>query len=339
MEKTTPKIAEIADRLGVSRSTVSYVLNDKWEQRGISKATAEKILNYIEETGFLPNPVSLALKGKRVKEIAILVSPRAIEHQRRAFFSLLGILEEHNKSYMVLPLTEDSLPETAQFINMYRVPKVITVSTPLHTGLKEKWTRFFKSSSGIDFFYYEFPFEQMDPGTFLNSANSVAIGINRKKARQKALEYIISKGYKNIVSPIDIFTAIKGSYPKINFIEYELCHPEQLFKLGEFIAQQLPAIRKKTKGPLAVYVNDDLASASVMKHLSENGFNVPGDFAILSWDGLPESDYFRLPLSTMVIPHGKMLQTATDWINGKRFPQNQIVLDIEIREGKTLPKI
>ena len=109
--------------------------------------------------------------------------------------------------------------------------------------------------------------------------------------------------------------------------------------MGEFAARQLPAIKKKTKGQLAVYVNDDLMSAAIMKYLIENGFSIPEDFAILSWDGLPESDYFRLPLSTMVIPHGKMLETASDWIDGKNFSNPQIVLDIEIREGKTFPDV
>ncbi|MFA6292426.1 MAG: LacI family DNA-binding transcriptional regulator, partial [Victivallales bacterium] len=92
MGKAPLKISGIAEYFGVSRTTVSYVLNDKWKSRGISEATANKILEYVRETGFLPNPASLALKGRSIKEIAIMVPPNAIEHQKRAFFNLLELL-------------------------------------------------------------------------------------------------------------------------------------------------------------------------------------------------------------------------------------------------------
>ena len=76
-----------------------------------------------------------------------------------------------------------------------------------------------------------------------------------------------------------------------------------------------------------------------LKYLIENGFSIPDDFAILSWDGLPESNYFIQSLSTMVIPHEKMLQNGLKWIDGKSFTKRKIILDIEIREGETFPTI
>ncbi|MCH7763945.1 MAG: LacI family DNA-binding transcriptional regulator, partial [Candidatus Marinimicrobia bacterium] len=38
-----PTLQTIADRVNVSRSTVSRVLNNKWKMYGISQATADKI--------------------------------------------------------------------------------------------------------------------------------------------------------------------------------------------------------------------------------------------------------------------------------------------------------
>ena len=70
IEKNLKKITEVADHFGLSRSTVSYILNDKWKQRRINEATAEKVWNYVRAIGFKPNMMSLALRGRPIKEIA-----------------------------------------------------------------------------------------------------------------------------------------------------------------------------------------------------------------------------------------------------------------------------
>ncbi|MDD5729161.1 MAG: LacI family DNA-binding transcriptional regulator, partial [Victivallales bacterium] len=316
MEKIPSKIADIAIKLGVSRATVSYVLNDKWRRRGISEATADKILDYVKAIGFSPNPASLALKGKNVKEIAVLVPPNALEHQKRAFFSLLELLEQKQKSYMILPLTEEQLTETVHFIRMYRIRKVIAVITLFQWGFHDKWRRLFKNLTAVDCLFYDFPFERMNADELLISRRSAAVGINRREATLAVLKYMLSRGYKNIVIPSwitdtfltpDFIAACGAGVKFLNYRDYS--SPEMLFESGRFIADQLPEIRKTATGPLAVYIHDDLTSAAAMEQLVRQGFSVPDDFAILSWDGLPESNYFVKSLSTCVIPHEKMLNT------------------------------
>jgi LacI family transcriptional regulator len=344
MKNPPCKIADIAKNLGVSRTTVSYVLNDKWEKRGISKVTAHKILNYIKKVGFMPNPASLALKGKNVKEIAIMVPPDALEHQKRAFFSLLNLLESKKKSYMILPLTEEQLTENAHFIQMYRIRNVIAVTTPIKWDIETQWSQLFRNYSSVDCLFYDFPFEKMMTKKLLSSERSIATGINRSKALLTMIEYIISRGYRNIALPSWIrnklmeleFSGINTS--GINFIDYRIDYvPDPRFEQGRLIAEQLPAIRQKTKGPLAVYINDDLDSAAAMDVLVEKGFAIPKDFAILSWDGLPESKYFIKPLSTCIIPHQKMLDIAIKWLDKNCILPKESIFDIKIREGKTLP--
>ncbi|MDD5598843.1 MAG: LacI family DNA-binding transcriptional regulator [Victivallaceae bacterium] len=346
MKKVPSKTSDIAEHLGISRATVSYVLNDKWRERGISEATAGKILDYVRKTGFLPNPASLALKGKQVKEIAVLVPPDALEHQKRAFFSLLNLLEQKRKSYMILPLTEDQLAETAHFIRMYRIRNIIAVIMPVNWDFTTKWHRLFGNFAEVNCLFYDFPFERMAINELLISPGSAAAGIDRNKAIFSALEYMLSQGYRNIVLPLWLynkfltpdFVATCGA--GVKFLNYRNSSaPDLLFENGNFIAEQLPEIRKKINGPLAVYIHDDLTSAAAMTRLIRDGFSIPDDFAILSWDGLPESNYFIKPLSTCVIPHEKMLDIAIKWIDGFPFRSRKIILDVEIRRGETLPKV
>lgn len=56
-----PTIADVAERAGVSRSTVSYALSNK---RPISEETRQRIQHAIEELGFRPNPVAKRLASR-----------------------------------------------------------------------------------------------------------------------------------------------------------------------------------------------------------------------------------------------------------------------------------
>ena len=59
-EKLT--IRQIAQLAGVSRSTVSRVLND---HPSVSPETREQVLQVIAETGFRPDPVARSLSSRR----------------------------------------------------------------------------------------------------------------------------------------------------------------------------------------------------------------------------------------------------------------------------------
>ena len=63
---------DVAERAGVSLSTVSYVLSGT---RTISEATRAHILKTMDELDFHPNAVARALASKRTRVIALILSP------------------------------------------------------------------------------------------------------------------------------------------------------------------------------------------------------------------------------------------------------------------------
>ena len=64
---------DVAEKAGVSLSTVSYVLSGS---RPISEATRTHILKVMDELDFHPNAVARALAAKRTRVIALLLSPQ-----------------------------------------------------------------------------------------------------------------------------------------------------------------------------------------------------------------------------------------------------------------------
>jgi DNA-binding LacI/PurR family transcriptional regulator len=67
-EKLT--IRQIAALSGVSRSTVSRVLN---EHSSVSAKTREQVLRVITETGFRPDPIARSLSSRRAGIIGLVI--------------------------------------------------------------------------------------------------------------------------------------------------------------------------------------------------------------------------------------------------------------------------
>ena len=68
---TLVTIRQIAERCGVSVSTVSKALNDAWD---ISGDTASRIRAVAEELGYTPNAAARALKTRRSYSLGIYYS-------------------------------------------------------------------------------------------------------------------------------------------------------------------------------------------------------------------------------------------------------------------------
>lgn len=65
-----PTIADIARRAGVTKSTVSFALNDR---PGVSAATRDRILGIAREMGWRPSRVARALSGGRAGVLGLVV--------------------------------------------------------------------------------------------------------------------------------------------------------------------------------------------------------------------------------------------------------------------------
>src|SRR3954454_24575037 len=69
-------IGEIAQRAGVSRSTVSYALSGK---RPVSAATRKRIQEVIAELGYRPNAAARALKEGRTPTLGLVNPPASTQ--------------------------------------------------------------------------------------------------------------------------------------------------------------------------------------------------------------------------------------------------------------------
>lgn len=70
-----PTALDVARRAGVSRTTVSFVLNDHAEARGIPPATAERVYDAARALGYTPDRAARALRSG-TSDLVVFASPR-----------------------------------------------------------------------------------------------------------------------------------------------------------------------------------------------------------------------------------------------------------------------
>src|SRR5689334_19053067 len=104
-----PTIADIAERAGVTKSTVSFALNGR---PGVSDATRARILDIAHEMGWQPSRAARALSGGRAGVLGLVVDRPARTLGVEPFFMQLisgieGELSSRDIALM-LQVTEDA---------------------------------------------------------------------------------------------------------------------------------------------------------------------------------------------------------------------------------------
>lgn len=117
MNKEKPvTIIDIADRLGVSESTVSRAISGKGR---VSDATRLRILDYIEKIGYVPNAMARGLAGHATGSIGIIVTGGMSSLEEPFFRKCIeGICEHAGKKGYDTMIAADPAGKKVQLDNL-----------------------------------------------------------------------------------------------------------------------------------------------------------------------------------------------------------------------------
>ena len=117
-----PTSAEVARQAGVSRTTVSFVLNGVLN-RGISEATRERVLAVARSMGYQPNAAARSLASGQTGTVGVVI-PKAAHLYVDAFLAqLVATVNEQCHALglkMLIETTDDEGREPGGFVNLVR---------------------------------------------------------------------------------------------------------------------------------------------------------------------------------------------------------------------------
>ena len=331
--KKFSNMSDLAAHLHLSRSTVSYILNNKWRERNISPKTAERVRKFASEVDFLPNFLGLAINGKAVIDVAILLPQNIYEHHQEAFFSFLSMLSRRNLKFLVFQLgSEEDNRLTLARMHDFRVARALLFAPMTLISLEQIawWKKMTAAASDLEFLFYDCRFPERSPEQWPD--NVYCCGFKLAPAVRSIVEFIARQGYKSLHSFFHIDPQTVKQTAERHHLKY---YPFSVSINSEAIITYL-LMQPRPSRPEAVLIPDDTIAGAVIAGLMEKKFRVPEDYAFLSWDGLPVSCYFKRTLTTLEIPHNEMLAFAERFVAGDSLPHIHQVTP-HLRIGESMP--
>jgi LacI family transcriptional regulator len=175
-------IQQIADELKISKTTVSFVLNGKGDEKHISKKTQEKVFALVKKYNYRPSSVAQSLKTGTTMSVAYLVPDIS-----NPFFAKIGrVIEDllSKEGYQLLIGSTDENPEKEEnLIHTFLNRQVDAIILATCFGTDEKFNNLLPNSFPLVFF---------DRKTLFNG-NYVLV--ENQEAMQLAVSALLKRGY------------------------------------------------------------------------------------------------------------------------------------------------
>lgn len=288
---TIKRIAELAN---VSTATVSKVLSGK--DQYISEPTRQRILEIVDEEGYIPNGIAKSLKMKRTKTIGIIM-PDVMN----LFFSELarGAEDEaEKKGYsVILCNTDNKESKEEKYLNILQEKMVDGI---IMTSAERSIN---KSINKI-----RIPMVLVDRD--IDTDKKVGrITVDNKKGIYDGVKFLIKKGCTNIGF---ISGTKENMLSSQRLMGYESALNEHSMDLVEDnIYLESYSIESGYKGTLAllekgnidgISCGNDLIAIGAIRALKEMELRVPEDVKVMGFDDISISKFMDPPLTTIKQP-------------------------------------
>jgi LacI family transcriptional regulator len=325
-------LEEIAELAGVSRATVSRVVND---HPNVREEVRQRVQAVIEQTGYQPNQAARSLASKRSNIIGLFTplvgaSDLFIDPYYPKLMS--GISRECNHMGYVLTLfmLENRPEEYTKFKQ--------AISTGLIDGLI--LTASIKNDPYVPVLQkYGVPYVMV--GHAPEESNASFVDVDNVAGAYMATSHLIRTGYKRIglIAP-ELNTAVgqdrQNGYLKALTERHITIDPNLTAEADfTFLGGANAMKRLLPYKPDAVFAGSDSMALGALQAIQEAGLNVPDDIALVGFDDFPSATTSIPPLTTIRQPVEQVgsiaVRKLVDMIGtGGATTQNGTILPVEL---------
>ncbi|AYF97810.1 LacI family DNA-binding transcriptional regulator [Protaetiibacter intestinalis] len=322
-QRRKPTIRDVAAAAGVSRGTVSRVINGgHW----VSPDARVAVEDAIRETGFTINHAARSLATGRAGSLAFLLTePQHLLFADPTFALLLrGAAEALTQRQMTLVLlvagTEAERANVEHFVRAGHVDGVLLISSHEADPLLERLV-----AAGVP---------TVSCGLPLGHQGEVAtVSVDEQRSARIMTRHLLDRGHRRIAMIAGPGDTPGGKYRLVGFRE-ELgaAFDPALVEEGDYSQESGTAAMTRLLATGAefdaVFAASDLMAAGAIAALRKAGLRVPEDVAVAGFDDSGLAATHEPPLTTMRQPweliSESMVQLLLDVIAGG--PQREIVL-------------
>lgn len=302
-------IKQIAERLGVSISTVSKGLNGASD---ISPELSQSILDTAVEMGYQ----SKRMKRADSKKLCIFVSNMDYESANHfAYDVILGFKQaafRDNWSVTTLPITYHF--QDKEKYDTFMLKNGYSGAFFLGFSLLDAWINQLENTT--------MPTVLLD--NYIKANPHVAyVGTDSSEGIDAAIEHLVSLGHRKIAflngSPHSMITELRQQAFLDSMNEHNIPIIPTLVANGRYDAESardyVPAFLEQ--GATAILCGTDVIAYGVLKECDRLGYRVPQDISIIGADDLPLSAHLNIALTTIRqnrVQLGKLSYIALDGV-------------------------
>lgn len=332
-------IVDVAKKAGVSKGTVSAVINGK---NTVKPTTRDHILEIMKELNFRPKGVARNLKnGNKDKSIGII-----IKDLNYPFYTTIatGVKEYANsKGYSVVITSSENDHECEKkFSHLFSTKDIKgTIIAPIVEGTAEI-EHLFKLKM------INYPFVLLED---VKGIQANVVAIDNIKAIKRAVKYLINSGHTKIVHfagpPNSSHTQERIEGFRHAFSESPLIfNKEMIVSIGsrheESYGKTLEYFKNRNREdyPTAIVCFNDQQALAVMMALKKLNIKVPDEISIVGNDDIYYAEIYPVPLTTIRAPQIEIGKRAAEILirnieSSTLLPNEKVVLETEfvVRES------
>ena len=324
------KLEDIAKLAGVSRSTVSRVVN---ESPNVSLAARKRVEKIIQNTGYHPNAAARSLASQRTHMIGLVIPRTTSAFFTDPYFPQLtqGVAFACNDHHLTLSLflvgnqsDEDEI--TPRISRRGMLDGILIQSGPSDDKL------------------FRHLLASQVPCVVLGRPHADGgvnyIDVDNVRAAKQATNHLIGLGYRRI-GMITGSTYSSAAIDRCEGFKQAMLQAGReidpnLIAEGDFSENSGYAAMQKLlpAKPDAVFAQSDIMAFGAIRAVQEVGLQVPQDIAFIGFDDLPISSLSTIKLTTMRQPIThfgiKAVELLIDMIEKGSKPAKRLILDTEL---------
>jgi LacI family transcriptional regulator len=301
-----PTSADVAALAGVSRTTVSFVLNERDAQ--ISPATRQRVLDAARQLGYHPHAPAQQLAGGTSRTIGLVLrqSPEQVAGDPFLAETLRGLTataREHG--FRVIVEAHDG--DGDGFGDLIRSRRI--------DGLVVSGPRAGELDVLRDIVAEGFPLVLQG---WLPGLDAPSVDVDNREGARRAVEHLLGLGHRRIGCITN--AALEYTAARERLVGYQAAMREAEIEPDpawvEEAAFDAPSGSRAMTAllarmdPEAVFVASDVVALGAIGALRQAGRRVPADVSVVGFDDIPLAAHLDPPLTTVRLPAFELGQTV-----------------------------
>ena len=329
-----PRLAEVAERAGVSLTTVSRVLNNRGY---LSQATKDRVAKAIDELNYRPNQLARSLLGKRTHTVGLIVPTVALPFFGEVAAEIENTLADHG-CHMLLCNSFGRADREREYLNLLVANRVDGIISAAHNGPL------------VEYAALRQPVVTIGRGLAADIPNVRAAN---EEAGRIATELLLRRGARRpalLTSRSHALNLRERGYREV-LAEAGI---DPLVLTADFHTPEPGRTRLVRAGPGAasevvdgVFATDDLLAAAALDWAADRRRRVPDDLRVIGFDGtlamrraLPQLTTIQQPIALICATAVSILSEQLDARErGEQLsaePVPPIELPVTLIEGATV---